>query len=84
MDHGESLPAKGNESRRSACQGGKKLIEKNLKVLEALQKSYFIDKVWAAWGDLIDSRDYLGPRNRQTSRYKQSLCYLYYMEDQCR
>jgi hypothetical protein len=38
----------------------RKLIEKNLKVLEALQKSYFIDKVWAAWGDLIDSRDYLG------------------------
>ena len=27
---------------------------------DALQKSYFIDKVWAAWGDLIDSRDYLG------------------------
>ena len=46
----DDLPAKAD----------KKLIEKNLKVLEALQKSYFIDKVWAAWGDLIDSRDYLG------------------------
>ena len=44
----DDLPAKAD----------KKLIEKNLKVLEALQKSYFIDKVWAAWGDLIDSRDY--------------------------
>ncbi len=38
----------------------KKLLEKNLKVLGALQKSYFIDKVWAAWGDIIDERDYLG------------------------
>ncbi|WP_081674394.1 DUF1643 domain-containing protein [Butyrivibrio sp. VCD2006] len=44
----------------STSKADKKLIEKNLKVLDALQKSYFIDKVWAAWGDLIDSRDYLG------------------------
>ena len=38
----------------------KKLIEKNIKVLSMLEKSYYINKIWAAWGDVIDFRDYLG------------------------
>ena len=38
----------------------KKLLEKNIKVLKALIKAYRIDKVWAAWGNTIDTRFYLG------------------------
>lgn len=38
----------------------KTLLKKNLKVLGALSESYYIDKVWAAWGDIIDTRFYLG------------------------
>ena len=38
----------------------KKLRDKNLKVLKALVKAYHIDAVWAAWGNAIDTRFYLG------------------------
>ena len=37
-----------------------KLITSNLDCLKQLQKQYRIDAVWAAWGDAIDSRSYLG------------------------
>lgn len=36
------------------------LVENNLKVLEAVAKSYYIDRIWAAWGNIIDKRMYLG------------------------
>ena len=38
----------------------KKLLERNLKVLGALDNSYYIYRIWAAWGDIIDKRFYLG------------------------
>ena len=38
----------------------KKMLEKNLKVLKALVKAYHIDAIWAAWGNTIDTRFYLG------------------------
>ena len=38
----------------------KVLIEKNIKILEAVIEAYPIQKVWAAWGDTIDTRFYLG------------------------
>lgn len=34
--------------------------KKNLKILKALVKAYYIDAVWAAWGNTIDTRFYLG------------------------
>lgn len=36
------------------------LLATNLKVIKAVVRDYRIDAVWAAWGNLIDSRDYLG------------------------
>ena len=36
------------------------LIRNNLRVLKALTKAYQIDRVWAAWGNAIDLRFYLG------------------------
>jgi len=38
----------------------KNLISSNLDILKQLQKQYRIDAVWAAWGDAIDHRSYLG------------------------
>ena len=38
----------------------KKLLSENLKYLKQLQEEYRIDAVWAAWGDAIDCRSYLG------------------------
>ncbi len=38
----------------------KTLLEKNIAVLKALCKSYSIYRVWAAWGNAIDKRFYLG------------------------
>lgn len=37
-----------------------KLLENNMKVLRAVMKSYVIGAAWAAWGNSIDSRFYLG------------------------
>lgn len=41
-------------------QADKALLEKNIKVLKTLIHAYRIDAVWAAWGDIIDTRFYLG------------------------
>ena len=38
----------------------KKLLSNNLKYLKQIQDRYPIDAVWAAWGDAIDCRPYLG------------------------
>ena len=38
----------------------KKLVDNNLKVISAIEKNYTIGKVWAAWGNIIDTQFYLG------------------------
>ena len=38
----------------------KKMHENNLKVLKAIENSYSIERIWAAWGNTIDTRFYLG------------------------
>lgn len=38
----------------------KNLLEKNIKVIKAVVASYPILRAWAAWGDAIDKRFYLG------------------------
>lgn len=38
----------------------KKLVDNNLKVISAIEKNYAIGKVWAAWGNIIDTQFYLG------------------------
>ena len=41
-------------------ESDEKLVKNNLDVLEAVVKSYYIDRIWAAWGDIIEKRFYLG------------------------
>ena len=41
-------------------QADKKLLKRNLNVLKQLQTDYPITDIWAAWGDAIDCRYYLG------------------------
>ena len=53
-------PLRATDPDKLPLQADKKLLERNLKVLGALQSSYYIQRVWAAWGDVIDTRDYLG------------------------
>lgn len=36
------------------------LVKNNLDVIEAVAKSYYIGRIWAAWGDIIEKRFYLG------------------------
>ena len=36
------------------------IVESNLNILKAVVKAYSIDRIWAAWGNLIDKRTYLG------------------------
>ncbi len=38
----------------------KRLIERNLRILQAVVEAYPVRSIWAAWGDVIDSRLYLG------------------------
>lgn len=35
------------------------IVQNNLAVIRAVAKSYNIDRIWAAWGNLIDKRTYL-------------------------
>ena len=53
-------PLRATDPKALPADADKRLLEKNLKVFGAIEKSYYIDKVWAAWGDTIDSRFYLG------------------------
>lgn len=48
--HPEDLPAKADDE----------LIKRNLEILRQIQNRFRISAVWAAWGDAIDSRPYLG------------------------
>ncbi len=41
-------------------EADEELLKNNIKVLKALEKAYPIHAVWAAWGNGIDSRLYLG------------------------
>ena len=53
-------PLRATDPKNLPQKEDKKLLEKNLKVLKALVKAYRIDAVWAAWGNTIDTRFYLG------------------------
>ncbi len=53
-------PLRATDPKTLPQKEDKKLLEKNLKVLKALVKAYRIDAVWAAWGNTIDTRFYLG------------------------
>lgn len=41
-------------------EADKKMLQKNIDVLRAVMSSYTIGAVWAAWGNIIDTRFYLG------------------------
>ena len=53
-------PLRATDPKQLPAKADKKLLERNLKVIGALENSYYIHKVWAAWGDTIDKRFYLG------------------------
>lgn len=53
-------PLRSTDPKNLPEQADRSLLEKNLKVLGALSKFYYIDKVWAAWGDTINTRFFLG------------------------
>ena len=51
-------PLRATDPKELPQKEDKKLLEKNIKVLKALVKTYRIDAVWAAWGNTIDTRFY--------------------------
>lgn len=53
-------PQRATDPKDLPKEADKKLLAKNIKVLKALAESYRIDRVWAAWGNIIDTRYYLG------------------------
>ena len=53
-------PPRATDPKNLPQKEDKKLLEKNIKVLKAVVKAYRIDAVWAAWGNTIDTRFYLG------------------------
>ncbi|SCY69936.1 hypothetical protein SAMN02910292_02563 [Lachnospiraceae bacterium XBB2008] len=53
-------PLRATDPKELPKKANKKLIEKNIKVLQAVVKAYRIARIWAAWGDIIDTRFYLG------------------------
>ena len=53
-------PLRATDPKDLPMKADKKLLERNLKVLGALDNSYYIYRIWAAWGDIIDKRFYLG------------------------
>lgn len=53
-------PLRATDPKNLPSEADKKLVENNLRVLKLVDQSYHIDAIWAAWGDLIDTRFYLG------------------------
>lgn len=53
-------PLRATDPRDLPGEPDQKLIENTLSVIKAIDRSYRIDAVWAAWGDLIETRFYLG------------------------
>lgn len=53
-------PFRSTDPKGLPKQVDRAMQEKNIKVLKALLHAYRIDAVWAAWGDIIDTRCYLG------------------------
>ena len=53
-------PLRATDPKKLPVKADNDLLKKNLKVLSALDKSYYIHRIWAAWGDTIDTRFYLG------------------------
>lgn len=60
MDYGNLYPLRATDPKELPAEADKKLVENNLRVLKSIDQSYQIDAIWAAWGDLIDTRFYLG------------------------
>lgn len=53
-------PLRATDPKDLPKEADKRLLENNLSVLKAVEKSYYIEKIWAAWGNIIDTRFYLG------------------------
>ena len=53
-------PLRSTDPKELPKKADKKLIENNLKIMRAIEQSYYIEKIWAAWGNIIDTRFYLG------------------------
>ena len=49
-------PQRATDPKDLPKEANKELLAKNIKVLKALAKSYRIDRVWAEWGNIIDTR----------------------------
>ncbi len=71
-------PLRTKDSKELPEKEDKKLLEKNLKVLMALVKSYKIDAVWASWGNTIDTRFYLGDNLYDIQEKLECDCEWYY------
>ncbi|MCR5793436.1 MAG: DUF1643 domain-containing protein [Lachnospiraceae bacterium] len=57
---GNLYPLRATDPKNLPEKENKTLIKNNLAVLSAVGKFYPIDMVWAAWGNAIDERFYLG------------------------
>jgi hypothetical protein len=53
-------PLRATNPKELPMEPDQNLIRKNMEVLSALHNNYELGAVWTAWGDLIDSRNYLG------------------------
>lgn len=53
-------PKRATDPKELPIKPDKKLVENNLKVIEAVCNCYETGKIWAAWGNTIDDRFYLG------------------------
>lgn len=52
-------PERSVDPSRLAIEADKKIAEINLAVVEKVARSFRIMRIWAAWGDAIEQRDYL-------------------------
>lgn len=53
-------PLRATDPKALPEESDKKLIKNNLMVIESVDKNFYIGKVWAAWGNIIETRFYLG------------------------
>jgi hypothetical protein len=53
-------PLRETDPKKLPRRADEKLIKKNINILKTLVSSYYVDRIWAAWGDAIDTRSYLG------------------------
>ena len=57
---GNLYPVIASHPKELPLKAEKKILESNLKYLKQIQEKYLIDAIWAAWGDAIGCRPYLG------------------------